>query len=173
MKCYKNNKSKNDISRAKSIEAIIPKKEEEARTEQTNNTTRLRFKVKYPIDTHVGYRLREIRQARGITQAELGRKVGITFQQIQKYEKGQNRIAAGRLYELSRLFNVPIGSFYEGYGAKACSNNDRDNNKIQSRRLQRDRERISHIFSSIEDKSVRKSIIDLAESFIDKLEEIC
>lgn len=65
------------------------------------------------IDAHVGARLRLQRTLRGLSQEKLGEALGLTFQQIQKYERGSNRIGAGRLYEISRVLDVPIGYFFE------------------------------------------------------------
>ena len=66
------------------------------------------------IDFYVGKRLRRRRRLLGLTQQALGDKVGIRFQQIQKYECGANRISAARLFELSEALSVPIQYFYEG-----------------------------------------------------------
>lgn len=68
----------------------------------------------HPIDLHVGNRLKALRNLRQMSQQELAREVGLTFQQIQKYERGANRIAASRLYEFAATLGVSIGSFYEG-----------------------------------------------------------
>lgn len=66
----------------------------------------------HPVDIHVGKRLRTIRILRGMVQENLGEMVGLTTQQIQKYEKGQNRISASRLYEFSVILDVPIAYFF-------------------------------------------------------------
>ena len=66
------------------------------------------------IDIHVGARLRSRRKALGITQDELGRALGVSFQQIQKYERGSNRISSARLFEVARVLKVSIGYFYQG-----------------------------------------------------------
>ena len=63
------------------------------------------------VDAHVGQRLRIRRNMLGITQGDLGDKIGLTFQQIQKYERGANRISASRLFEISRALDVPITFF--------------------------------------------------------------
>ncbi|QHI94990.1 helix-turn-helix domain-containing protein [Aristophania vespae] len=65
------------------------------------------------IDTHVGNRIRLIRILRGLTQGNLADALGITFQQIQKYERGANRVGASRLYEMSNVLDVPIGFFFD------------------------------------------------------------
>ena len=66
-----------------------------------------------PIDVHVGSRVRLRRLLVGMSQEKLGEQPGLTFQQVQKYEKGTNRIGASRLYEVSRILNVPVQYFYE------------------------------------------------------------
>lgn len=68
------------------------------------------------IDEHVGRRLRQRRVLLGLSQEKLAESVGITFQQIQKYENGANRISAGRLYEFAQLLKVSVLFFYQGLG---------------------------------------------------------
>jgi transcriptional regulator with XRE-family HTH domain len=69
------------------------------------------------VDIYVGNRVRVARQARKISQEALADQLGITFQQVQKYEKGSNRISAGRLYQMTGILGVPINFFFEGVGA--------------------------------------------------------
>ena len=64
-------------------------------------------------DIHIGRRLREARLARVLSQGALGKKLGVTFQQVQKYEKGANRIGSSRLYDLSTILDVPVGYFFD------------------------------------------------------------
>jgi transcriptional regulator with XRE-family HTH domain len=66
------------------------------------------------VDIEVGQRIKIQRLAAGLSQTVLGENVGITFQQIQKYEKGANRVGIGRLTRISRALNVPVSSFFEG-----------------------------------------------------------
>jgi ribosome-binding protein aMBF1 (putative translation factor) len=66
------------------------------------------------IDAHVGARLRALRLARDMAQAELGARLGVSFMQVQKYEAGANRIAAARLYAIARVLAVRVDSFFEG-----------------------------------------------------------
>lgn len=66
-----------------------------------------------PVDIHVGSRVRLRRTLQGMSQEKLGDAVGLTFQQIQKYERGANRIGASRLYELSRILDVPVSFFFD------------------------------------------------------------
>ena len=68
------------------------------------------------VDRLVGIRITALRKARGLSQTALGNAVGVTFQQVQKYEKGQNRVGAGRLREIARLLEVPVSAFFEDEG---------------------------------------------------------
>jgi transcriptional regulator with XRE-family HTH domain len=67
------------------------------------------------VDSWVGARLQLRRREFGLSQNELGEKLGVSFQQIQKYEKGSNRVSAGALYEISKALNVPVGYFFEDF----------------------------------------------------------
>ena len=80
------------------------------------------------IDKFVGTRLRLRRLILGMSQTELGEAVGLTFQQIQKYEKGANRIGAGRLQELAHVMGVPVAFFFEG----APDDRSRNDNNVAS-----------------------------------------
>jgi transcriptional regulator with XRE-family HTH domain len=71
-------------------------------------------KVPNPIDKHVGSRVRMRRLMLSMSQGKLGDALGITFQQVQKYEKGANRIGAGRMQQIAHVLQVPVGFFFEG-----------------------------------------------------------
>jgi transcriptional regulator with XRE-family HTH domain len=75
--------------------------------------------MKHPIDANVGLRIRQRRWMLGMTQQQLAQRVGIKFQQIQKYESGANRVSASRLFEISQVLEVPISYFFEGMGEAA------------------------------------------------------
>src|ERR1700742_218820 len=75
-----------------------------------------------PIDIQVGNRVRIRRMLIGMSQERLGDLLGLTFQQVQKYEKGVNRIGAGRLFEVSRILGVPIDFFYDGINEQLTGN---------------------------------------------------
>lgn len=70
--------------------------------------------MKHPVDVHVGKRIRHRRWMVGMTQQQLAEKVGIKFQQIQKYETGMNRVSASRLWDISDTLGVPVSFFFEG-----------------------------------------------------------
>lgn len=70
--------------------------------------------MSHPVDVHVGKRIRHRRWMNGTTQQQLAEKVGIKFQQIQKYETGMNRVSASRLWDISAVLGVPVSFFFEG-----------------------------------------------------------
>ncbi len=70
-----------------------------------------------PTDIHVGARVRLRRTLLGMSQEKLGDAIGLTFQQVQKYERGANRVGASRLYDLSRVLDVPVAFFFEDIAA--------------------------------------------------------
>lgn len=76
--------------------------------------------MKHPVDVHVGKRIRHRRWMIGTTQQQLAEKVGIKFQQIQKYETGMNRVSASRLWDIARALGVSIDFFFEGLGGGAA-----------------------------------------------------
>ena len=74
---------------------------------------RARGQGPHPVDIHVGSRIRMRRTLLGLSQEKLGDALGLTFQQVQKYERGANRVGSSRLYEISRILDVPISFFFE------------------------------------------------------------
>jgi transcriptional regulator with XRE-family HTH domain len=74
-----------------------------------------------PVDVHVGARVRQRRSLLGMSQTNLGTAVGLTFQQIQKYERGSNRIGSSRLFEFSKVLDVPVSFFFEEMPSNALA----------------------------------------------------
>ena len=72
-----------------------------------------------PIDVHVGQRIRQRRKTLGVSQERLADELGLTFQQVQKYERGANRVSASKLWEIGRVLDVSISAFFEGLAAPA------------------------------------------------------
>lgn len=70
--------------------------------------------MSHPVDLHVGRKLKQIRTLRRLSQTDVARKLDLSFQQIQKYEIGSNRVAASRLFELAKILEVPPAYFFEG-----------------------------------------------------------
>ncbi len=81
-------------------------------------------KTPHPVDVHVGKGVRSRRILRGMTQAVLAEQIGLTFQQLQKYESGANRISASRLWEIAQILDVPVASFFDGIEPGASGTED-------------------------------------------------
>ena len=76
----------------------------------------------HPVDIYVGERLKHRRDALGLSQVDIARKIGISFQQLQKYERAVNRISASRLYDISLILDVDPSYFFEGYEDRTMQN---------------------------------------------------
>ena len=85
-----------------------------------------------PVDVHVGKRIRLRRTILHITQQQMAEMLGLTFQQVQKYEKGMNRVGASRLWDMSRVLEVPMGFFFEDMDADVASKSPRMLNSERS-----------------------------------------
>jgi transcriptional regulator with XRE-family HTH domain len=114
----------------------------------------------HPIDRHVGQRVRIARLARGMSQSALAEEVGLTFQQIQKYEKGTNRISASRLFQFAQILGVDIPYFFQGADAESALKPetapvpaDFDLNRVNVAILQ--------ALSEIGDTRLKRKILDL------------
>jgi transcriptional regulator with XRE-family HTH domain len=121
-----------------------------------------------PIDVLVGNRVRLRRMLIGMSQERLGELLGLTFQQVQKYEKGVNRIGAGRLFEVAHFLGVPINYFYEGaLDQNAAVNDDTPNPPVMEFLSSGEGLQLSLAFMRIRDGKVRKRVIDLIKSLAD------
>jgi transcriptional regulator with XRE-family HTH domain len=124
-----------------------------------------------PIDAQVGNRVRIRRMLIGMSQEKLGDLLGLTFQQIQKYEKGVNRIGAGRLYEISRILGVPIDFFYEGVAAMQEPGGFaefRGAPPVMEFVSSGEGLQLSVAFMKIKDPKVRKRVLDLVKSLAEE-----
>jgi transcriptional regulator with XRE-family HTH domain len=113
----------------------------------------------HEIDVCVGQRLRARRTALGISQGRLGQQLGLTFSQVQKYEKGTNRIGAGRLYHLAAILGVPVHYFFEGL----------DEPKLRTHQpvAAAGAAEIQDLFDRISDENARRALLSLASSMVD------
>ena len=130
-------------------------------------------KAPNPIDKHVGSRVRMRRMMLGMSQEKLGDALGLTFQQVQKYEKGVNRIGAGRLFEVARILNVPVDFFYEGLNAgspSAANESDASSPPVMEFVSSGEGLQLSLAFMKIKDAKVRKRVLDLVKSLADEQE---
>jgi transcriptional regulator with XRE-family HTH domain len=125
-----------------------------------------------PVDLHVGSRVRFRRMLIGMSQEKLGESLGLTFQQIQKYEKGVNRIGASRLYELGKALGVSVAFFYEdapGLGGTIVNPpvgfaESPSESYIVDFLSTRDGLELNKAFARITDPKVRRSVVDLVRS---------
>jgi len=126
-----------------------------------------------PIDIQVGNRVRIRRMLIGMSQERLGDLLGLTFQQVQKYEKGVNRIGAGRLFEVSRILNVPVDFFYEGLSGAAGQPGASENESAPVMEFVSSGEglQLSLAFMKIKDAKVRKRVLDLVKSLAEEEEQ--
>jgi transcriptional regulator with XRE-family HTH domain len=118
-----------------------------------------------PVDAHVGHRVRLRRMLMGMSQEKLGELLGLTFQQVQKYEKGVNRIGAGRLFEIAGILGVPISFFYEDAvgrtGVAGGFAEDDDSAPVMEFISSGEGLQLTLAFMRIKDAKVRRRILDL------------
>jgi transcriptional regulator with XRE-family HTH domain len=117
-----------------------------------------------PVDVEVGHRIRIERLSRGLSQTALANQLGVTFQQVQKYEKGVNRVGAGRLTKIAEVLGVSVSTFFSGKEV------------LESEKLLKEGQasplklltvpgafRLLRAYADIEDSDLRRSIVDLIE----------
>jgi transcriptional regulator with XRE-family HTH domain len=129
-----------------------------------------------PIDVHVGSRIRLRRTLLGMSQERLGESLGLTFQQVQKYERGVNRVGASRLFDLSRVLDVPISFFFDDMPDSLASNfggiTPRRSNALSETQdpfgddtlSRRETLELVRAYYRITDPAVRKRVFDLIKS---------
>jgi transcriptional regulator with XRE-family HTH domain len=137
-----------------------------------NACTALPKKQANPIDAQVGNRLRLRRMMIGMSQERLGDLLGLTFQQVQKYEKGVNRIGAGRLFEIARILGVPIYYFYEGVADQLTDAPGFAEGESSPPVLEfvssGEGLQLSLAYMRIKDSKVRKRVLDLVKSLAEE-----
>jgi transcriptional regulator with XRE-family HTH domain len=126
------------------------------------------IKAANPVDMHVGSRVRMRRMMLGISQEKLANALGLSFQQVQKYEKGANRIGASRLEHISRFLQVPVGFFFEGASDASAIATSEENARslalINDFASSPEGLRLVQSFVQIEDADVRRRIVDLVQA---------
>ena len=117
----------------------------------------------HSVDVHVGKTIRIQRLLRKVSQTELGDRVGVTFQQIQKYEKGSNRVSASMLVEIAGALSVDVRTFFDDLTAAAANAND---NPAPSEEFVISREgvQLNAAFFSIKNEQLRKKILKLVQA---------
>ena len=126
-------------------------------------------KAPNPIDKHVGSRVRLRRMMLGMSQEKLGDALDLTFQQVQKYEKGTNRIGASRLQQISQILQVPVSFFFEGAptsGERAESDGPPAPTYVSEFLASSEGLALTKAFMQIEDLRVRRRIVDLVEAIV-------
>jgi transcriptional regulator with XRE-family HTH domain len=132
-------------------------------------------KVRSPIDVHVGTRVRVRRTLLGMSQEKLGAALSLTFQQVQKYERGTNRIGASRLFDLARILDVPIGFFFDDmpssveggsvvHSSRTIAHDDAQNGSDGDLLHKRETLELVRAYHRISESAVRKRVLDLIRS---------
>lgn len=121
-----------------------------------------------PVDVHVGRRVRLRRRELGVSQAWLADHLGLTFQQVQKYERGSNRISASKLYQIASVLEVPITYFFEGLDDPAAPKGARYAHAftgvVEELLSQPNGPELAEAFLSIRRRSVRRGLAELARA---------
>ncbi len=129
-------------------------------------------KIPNPIDVHVGARLRMRRVLQGMSQENLGERLDLTFQQVQKYEKGANRVSASRLYQIGEILKVPVEFFFEGLPDPSTSGGTEGFAEVSSEAPLMDflssseGIQLNKAFAEIRGSEVRRKLIELARAIV-------
>jgi transcriptional regulator with XRE-family HTH domain len=115
-----------------------------------------------PVDIEVGQRIKIERLAAGLSQTELGESIGVTFQQVQKYEKGTNRVGAGRLTQIARGLKIPVNTFFEGHDHIEKTAQQGGVSPL-SLITNPHAFRLLQAYSTLTDEELRRSIVELVE----------
>lgn len=129
-----------------------------------------------PIDIHIGSRVRLRRMMLGMSQETLGGHLGITFQQIQKYEKGTNRIGGSRLQAIARVLTVPVASLFQGAPGQAPVAGDQGfdpaaTDHIAAFLSSAEGLRLNQNFLRIEDPKIRRKVVELVAALAGDVED--
>jgi transcriptional regulator with XRE-family HTH domain len=114
-----------------------------------------------PVDVHVGQRIRAYRISKGMSQTTLGEKIGVTFQQIQKYERAANRVGSGRLKKVATALGVPVAALF---GEESSAADETADQLIPEILSQPYAARLLRAFNSITDREQRLALLQMAES---------
>lgn len=131
--------------------------------------------VPHPVDVHVGQRVKLRRTLLGMTQGKLGESIGLTFQQIQKYERGANRISASKMWQLANVLDVPISYFFDempdhireshpGFLGETTESNVPEEHLTLHRRQSLE---LTRTFGKLQDSQIRKRVIDVVRAIAD------
>ncbi len=121
----------------------------------------------HEVDIHVGGRVRLRRSALGLSQDQLGAAIGLSFQQVQKYERGANRIGASRLYEMSKVLQTSISYFFEGFGDLGLAEEGDSSYQVDPV-LKRETLELMRAFHQILDPKKRKKVLKLVQGLAEE-----
>ena len=133
-----------------------------------------------PIDVHVGSRVRLRRTFLGMSQEKLGNAIGLTFQQVQKYERGANRIGSSRLFDLSRALDVPVSFFFDDMPPEISESTPRNDSELAEASTEsyaadplakRETLELVRAYYQIDEPAVRKRLFDLAKALANTAEK--
>ena len=124
-----------------------------------------------PVDRHVGLRIRMRRKELGISQERLAESIGLTFQQVQKYERAANRVSASKLWEMSRALSTNIAYFYEGLGdGLAVSGSNLPRETLHEFLLTPEGMELATVFPKIAKGRVRRKVLELVRAMAGEAE---
>jgi transcriptional regulator with XRE-family HTH domain len=127
-----------------------------------------------PVDVHVGARIRLRRNMIGLSQEKLGESLGITFQQIQKYEKGMNRVGASRLQAIGNILNVPVTFFFDDMPGQSDKpkgfDEESETTYVVGFLNSSEGIQLARAFAKITDAKIRRKILDLVRTLADEEE---
>ena len=112
------------------------------------------------VDVEIGHRVREARLSHNLTQTNLGNAIGVSFQQIQKYEKGTNRISGSRLWMIGNVLKVPVVYFFEGLDGEAVSEEILAETTLPERTI-----RVAKVLNEMPDGSIKEQVFRLVKAF--------
>lgn len=118
-----------------------------------------------PVDNYVGLRVRTRRKAINMSQQELAKAIALTFQQVQKYERGLNRISASKLYEISVALGVPVAFFFDGYAPDGTIKVEDDDSSMEMLATP-EGQKMATNFQKIRSKTLREKLADMVEALV-------
>lgn len=120
----------------------------------------------HPVDLHVGRRIREQRKALGISQGRLAEALGLTFQQVQKYERGANRVSASKLWDIARTLDVEVSHFFDGADAAATGVAETRTPFDHNRPATRESLEMSRLFQQLK-PAQRRRVVEFIRAMVD------
>ena len=124
-----------------------------------------------PVDLHVGGRVRMRRKMLGVSQERLAEALGLTFQQVQKYERGANRVSASKLYEIARFLSAPVSYFFEGLTDPSDSGEENSEQFVHDFLMTAEGLELAAAFPRIRKPRLRRRILDLVRAMAEEDED--